>query len=171
MMRTRFVTSAIEAVKLARSRVNADGGATLLEFAFSGVILFTLVFGIMVISITLYSYHFVSEAARDGVRYAMVRGSSCSTYGSFGSDCPISAASAVQTYVRSLGFPGINTSNISVSTTWSTNGSAWTSSPASHNDPGDYVKVVVSYQLPVSIPFVSSRTLTMGSTAETIISD
>jgi Flp pilus assembly protein TadG len=171
MMSTRSPRAAVEAVKLARSRVKEDGGATLVEFAFSGVILFTLVFGIMVISIVLYSYHFVSEAAREGVRYAMVRGSGCSSYGSFGSDCPITAASAVQTYIQDLGFPGIKPSNLSVTTTWSTNGSAWTSSPAAHNDPGDYVKVVVSYQLPVSIPFVGSRSLTMNSTAETIISD
>jgi Flp pilus assembly protein TadG len=145
-------------------------GASLVEFALSATVLMTLVFGVMAMSMALYSYHFISEAAREGTRYAMVRGSSCSTYGKFTTACPVSA-SQVQTYVKGLGFPGITASNMTVTTTWPTTGSACTPNSSPCDNPGNLVKVVVSYQLPLSIPFIPNRTLTMTSSSQMVISD
>jgi len=150
--------------------VCSERGSSLVEFALSASILMTLVFGVMVMSMALYSYHFISEAAREGTRYAMVRGSSCSTYGRFTTGCGATPAQ-VQTYVQGLGFPGITAGNMTVTTTWPTTGSACTPTAIPCDNPGNLVKVVVSYQFPLTIPFVPARTLTMTSTSQMVISD
>jgi Flp pilus assembly protein TadG len=148
----------------------SDSGSSLVEFALSASILMTLVFGVMVMSMALYSYHFISEAAREGTRYAMVRGSSCSTYGKFTTGCGATPAQ-IQTYVQGLGFPGITAGNMTVTTTWPTTGAACTPTAIPCNNPGNLVKVVVSYQFPLTIPFVPARTLTMTSSSQMVISD
>ena len=146
-------------------------GSALVEFALSVTIMATLLFGTMAMSMALYSYHFIAEAAREGSRYAMVRGSSCTTYSGFTSSCPATPAQ-IQTYVRSLSFPGINPNQMTVTTIWPTTGSTCTPSAAPNcNNPGNLVQVTVSYQLPVSIPFVPARTLTMSSRSQMVIAD
>ena len=163
----RYSANSEVAARLARS----CDGSSIVEFALSAMIFLSLMFGVMIMSIALYSYHFTAEAARAGVRYAMVRGSSCATYGNFSSNCPVTTSAQIQTYVRTLNFPGITTSNIAVTATWPTTGAACTPSASPCNNPGNLVVVKVTYTLPLSIPFVSSRTLTMNSTAQTIIAD
>ncbi len=147
-----------------------EHGSALVEFALSIMILLSLIFGVMAMSLALYSYHFISDVAREGTRYAMVRGSSCSTYGGGLANCPATSAE-IQTYVRGISFPGIESSNMTVTTTWSTNGTTWSSTPTSNNAPGDLVKVVVSYQFPLAIPRLALRTLTMTSTSQMVIAD
>jgi Flp pilus assembly protein TadG len=139
-------------------KVGSEQGTALVEFAFSGVILLTLVFGVIAMSMAVYSYHLISDAAREGTRYAIVRGSECSTYDAL-PQCPASA-SDVQFYVQNLGFPGIRPDQMNVTTTWP-NG----------NSPGNLVQVTVTYTLPLIIPFVPKQTLTMTSTSEMVISD
>ena len=152
-------------------RARGERGSALVEFALSATILLTLVFGVMIMSLALYSFHFIAEAAREGTRYAIVRGSSCSSYGKFTSTCPVTTSAQVQTYVRSLGLPGINPNNMTVTTTWPTTGSTCSPSLLPCNNPGNLVHVTVSYQLPLSIPFLSARTLTMTSSSQMVISD
>jgi Flp pilus assembly protein TadG len=163
-----------EALRHARS----ERGLALVEFALSVTILFTLVFGVTAMSTALYTYHFVSEAAREGSRYVMVRGSSCATYGKFASDCPMSTTnttlnpSPVQAYVRGLGYPGINPANMTVSTTFSKYPAGGACAPlATCNNPGDLVTVIATYTYVLSIPFVPTRTLTMSSSSKMIIAD
>ena len=148
-----------------------DCGSALVEFAVCSTILLSLTFGILTSCLALYCYHFISDAAREGTRYAIVRGSSCSTNGNFTSDCPIASSAAVQTYLRSLTLPGIPSSYLTSTTTWSVDGTHWSSAPTNYNAPGDIVKVTVNYSLPLAIPFVSTRTLSMSSTAQMIIAD
>ena len=148
-----------------------ERGSSLVEFALSSIILLTLVFGVIAMCMALYTYHFISDAAREGTRYAMVRGSSCSTYGHFASNCPVTTSTQVQTYVRGLSFPGINSNNMTVATTWPTTGSACTPSTAPCNNPGNLVHVTVTYAFPLSIPFASAMTLTMTSSSQMVISD
>ena len=139
-------------------------GQTLVETGLSLAILFTMLFALIETGMALYSYNFVSESAREGSRYAMVRGSSCT------SPCTAATAASVQTYVQSLGYPGLNSSNVTVTTTWPDTGSSCTPSVTPCNNPGNNVVVKVTYAFPWSIPFLPSRTLTMGSTSEVIIS-
>jgi Flp pilus assembly protein TadG len=144
-----------------------EEGSAIVETAFSVALLLVIVFGIAEISLALYSYHFISEAAREATRYAIVRGSSCA---GFPSACPATAAN-IQNYVENLGYPGIDPDNMTVTTAWSPYpaGTACTPS-ASCNNPGNQVQVTVQYQLPLTIPFLPSRTATMSSTSQMVIS-
>jgi Flp pilus assembly protein TadG len=150
-----------------RRIVGAEEGATMVEFAMSSIILFTLVFGVIAICLALYSYNVTAEAAREATRYAIVRGSACSP--STFSDCNVTSAQ-LQTYVRGLGFPGINPSSLTATATWPTTGSACFPSVTPCNNPGNRVNVTVQYTFPLAIPFVPSQTLTMSSTSAMYIS-
>ena len=152
--------------KLKQHHLYSEDGAAILETALSAMILVSLVFGIIETSMALYAYHFTAEAAREGTRYAIVRGSSCS--GS-SSGCP-AQASDVQSYVGGLAFPGINPAAITVMTTWPTMGASCTPSSNPCNNPGNIVVVTVDYRFPLSIPFIPSSTLNMTSTSEMVIS-
>ena len=146
-------------------------GAAALEFALSCVVLFPLLFGVLILCIGLYSYLYISDAAREACRYAMVRGSACSTNSGFGSACPASGTD-VQNFVRSLGFPGIKPSNLTVTANWSANGgTTWSATNTSHNVAGDLVRVVITYQYFLSVPYVPRQTFSMTSSAQTVISD
>jgi Flp pilus assembly protein TadG len=145
--------------------LRGEDGATLVETAISAVLLFTILFGIFEFGIALYSYNVVSESAREATRFAIVRGSTCGLT----TPCPATAAN-VQSYVRGLSFPGIKSTSMTVTTVWPTTGSACTPSASPCNNQGNLVKVTVSYQFPLNIPFVRSRTLTMTSASQMVIS-
>jgi Flp pilus assembly protein TadG len=152
------------ALRIGRA-LRVEAGATLVEFALTSIILFTLVFGVIAICLALYSYNVTAEAAREATRYAIVRGSKCTTF----ADCKIDQP-GLQTYVQGLGFPGINPSALTVTATWPTTGVNCFPSVTPCNNPGNKVKVTVQYTFPLVIPFVPSRTLTMSSTSQMRIS-
>jgi Flp pilus assembly protein TadG len=134
-----------------------ESGSSLVEFAITSTILFMLVFGVMAICLALYSYNVVSEAAREATRYAIVRGSACTK------TVPCKATSGqIETYVQNLGFPGIAPTSLTV-----TSDCCW---PNGDKNPGSPVKVTVQYTFPLAIPFVPTRTLTMSSTSQMLIS-
>lgn len=137
----------------------------MVEFALSASVLFMLLIGLMKICLAVYTYHFVSEASRETVRYAMVHGSSASS--------PVSTNDQIQTFARSLGYPGIVSSKLTTTTTWDTYPTAGKScTPSSTcNNPGNIITVKVSYAFPLSIPFMASRTLNMSSTSAMVISN
>ena len=143
----------------ARKLLRQEGSGSL-EFALSAVILLTLVLGIMQMSLAVYTYHVISEAAREGTRYAMVRGDTCTV-----------SASQIQSYVKSIGLPAIQSSNMTVTTTYSDYPAGSGCTPnANCANPGNMVTVKVVYAFPFSIPFVPSSTLSMTSTSAMVIS-
>jgi Flp pilus assembly protein TadG len=148
------------------SRLAAEEGSTLVETPIVLTTFLGLFLGIVMICQALYAYDFTAEAARLGARYAIVRGSACT---SFATACPASAAD-IQTYVRGLGFPGIVTSNINVTTTWPTTGSTCTPSSSPCNNPGNQVQVKVQYTDNLNIPFLRALNLTFSSTSKMVIS-
>jgi Flp pilus assembly protein TadG len=106
-----------------------ERGSTLVEIALTITVLLTLIFGVIEVGLMLYTYHFVSYAAREGTRYAIVRGSTCS---GFSSACP-ATASDIQNYVSNLGFPGIDIVSSDVSVSWasySQSSATWTTCTA-----------------------------------------
>jgi Flp pilus assembly protein TadG len=158
-----------------RSFRSAEDGATLVEMALASSILFSVVFGIIIMSLGLYSYDFVADAARMGARYAMVRGSYCTGY----SDCGVTEAQ-IQTYVRGLAYPGINPNNLTVTAAWynvnRASGTTTTislcanSNPTNCNVPGkNTAEVKVVYTYPLNIPFWRSTTLSMSSISQLLI--
>jgi Flp pilus assembly protein TadG len=107
-----------------------------------------LIFGIVSLAMTVYTYSFLSNAARDAVRYAIVHGSK--------STSP-ATSDVIQTFVRNEA-KGLKASAIGVSTSWSPN-----------NNPGSTVNVQVSYSYQPFYPF-NSVTLPLSSSAQMVIS-
>jgi Flp pilus assembly protein TadG len=147
----------------------AEEGATLIEAAVGLVIILALFIGLLEICLALYASHFVADAAREASRYAIVRGSmSCSTTPNL-SNCDVTS-DEVQTWVRSLGYPGINPQQLTVTATWPSSGSDCYPSTSPCNNPGNLVKVDVNYAFPLVIPFWKNPTINLRSASEMVIS-
>jgi len=147
----------------------SEEGSAIMETAMSFLMLLSFLLVIMETGFLLYSYHFISEAAREGTRYAIVRGrsagSDCASYGSLA--CHASSAD-VQNYVKNLGF--LNPTNMTVSPAWSAFASGSTCPTTGPCDsPGNLVTVQVQYNFTLSIPVIPTKTYTLSSTAAMII--
>ncbi len=134
-----------------------------------------ILFAVFDFSIAFYTYHYVSDAAREGTRYAIVRGSQCSSY-SKTTPCP-ATADEIASYVKGLEYPGIDATNMTVSTSWlsqsgpSGSGNTWSAcGSGTCNKPGNQVKVTITYQFPLDIPLWAQRTLSIGSSSAMVIS-
>jgi len=151
-----------------------ERGSELIEFATASTILFTFIFGIMIIAEVGYTYHFTSYAAREATRYAIVRGSTWSgtACSSIPTNCDATSAD-VLAFVQSIVTPGISPSStfLSVTTTWpgiTPAGTACTTTNGSNN-PGCLVKVQVSYSFRYNTPILPMSTLAMKSTSQAAI--
>jgi len=160
-----------------RAWLVGDCGSNLIEYALTVIIFFLMFLGVVDFGRALYTYHFVSSAARTAARWAAVNGSTCNNDGS----C-VNPASAndVQNYVKSIAPTPIDTSSggcggsgclLTTATwqapQWTTASGAPCNSPL--NSPGCTVKVTVSYQFTFAAPLVRVTTLPMSSTAEMVI--
>ena len=151
-----------------------ERGDSLVEFGISISVLLMSVFGVIDCARAIYTYHFVSYAAQEGARYAMVRGedwsSSCASATSYG--C-IASASNVSTYVQSLTPLGITASKVTVTTTWpqttATGSSTGCNTAATQNAKGCLVKVNVSYSFKFMLPYLPTGSLAMASTSDEVI--
>jgi Flp pilus assembly protein TadG len=136
-------------------------GQSLVEFSLAAGVLFMAIIGLMNTCLAVYSYHFVSYAARAGSRYASMHG--------YTSSSP-AAQSDVQSYVRGLIYPGIKATSLTVTTTWSVYPSGGTCTPsATCNNPGNLATVRVQYSLNLSIPKMITKQLVVSSTSAVII--
>jgi Flp pilus assembly protein TadG len=154
------VRSLFHRVKQRRKPALAAGedGSALIELAVTLPALFALLFCFMEMCLAFYSYDMISDAARQGTRYAMFRGTSCTT--ASGSSCTVTATQ-VNTFVSGLSTPNSAAGTISVNTTF----------PSGNEATGSLVKVQVTYTFPIKMPFVPSNSLTLVSTSETTIVD
>jgi Flp pilus assembly protein TadG len=132
-----------------RDGVQSSRGQVMAEFALVLTPCLMLIFGIINFALALYCYDFVCYSAQEAARYATVHGATGS---------PVVAASDVQSYVNTLVAGVLNTSHVSVSTTWSPN-----------NSPGGVVTVTVSYSYPPLTSLVSSVTIPLTRTAAMVI--
>ncbi|MGA7926033.1 MAG: TadE/TadG family type IV pilus assembly protein [Candidatus Sulfotelmatobacter sp.] len=164
-------------------------GHSLVETALCMVLLFILVFGVIDLCLALYSYHSLSEVARDATRYAIVHGSASGNSNpntvstevacpSASSDptasteyCTASAAN-IATYVAARYAQTLG--KVTVTPTWSAVPLSWATSPpacapsTSCNNPGNLVQVQVKYAFTPLGPFFPA--VTMSSTSQMIIS-
>ena len=154
------------AIRCSRPRVRSEEGSSLVEMALTMIILLMILFGLIEMCLALYTYHFISDAAREGSRYAIVHGSQCQVSGV---SCT-ATTTQIQNYVENLGFPGINPANMTVTTTWTAYPAGATCMALACNGPGDLVTVTVSYNFPLAIPFVPASILAMSSTSSMVIS-
>ena len=127
-----------------------DVGTALVEFGLVIVVFFMFVFGVMDFGRALYAYHFVSNAACEATRYAIVRGST--------STSPVTATE-IETYVKSITPEGIDPNSLTVSTTWSPD-----------NAPGSSVKVQVSDDFRLMTPVLTSYQVDLSYSSQMVIS-
>jgi Flp pilus assembly protein TadG len=176
--------------RAALQRLQPQRGSAAVEFALIVIVLMTMVLGIMDFGRALYAYHFVSHAAKTAARWAAVNGDACTNDGSC--TAPVSCSSGgcttctagclsaqsgdIQNYVMMITPPGINTSVLNTTATWTTDAnspSVCTQAVGGigpyDNYPGCTVQVQVSYQFTFLFPLVSNKTLTLSSTSEMVI--
>jgi Flp pilus assembly protein TadG len=139
-----------------KSIARCENGESLVSFAVTLPILLSFVFGLTQICLAFYTHEFISDAAREGTRYAIVHGSTCETSG--GATCTASAAN-VNSYVSGLSLPNLGGGTMTVNTTY----------PDGSNVPGDRVKVNITYTFPYKIPFVTTTPMSITTNSEMYI--
>jgi Flp pilus assembly protein TadG len=143
-------------------KLKAEDGNNLIEYALTFMFFMSMVLGIVDFSRALYSYHFLSDAAREATRWAAVRGATCTNDGS----CTAAASSAdVIAYVTNITPPGLNLADLTTTPSWPGTGNC----PGVNNNPGCPVNVTVSYQFNFVVPFIRTTPLTLSSSSEMII--
>lgn len=171
-----------------RTALRQDSGATLVEMGLGMMVFMAFFFGVIQFCYGLYVYNYVGEAARQGSRFAIVRGSQCAQNLNSTSWCsPYSANTGttgadgndISSFVQGLGFPGMAKNKITVTTnwytgtvsaphTWSTT-ACTTGGTITCNAPGNAVKVTVSYPVPIGIPFAPNVAFTATSASQMVI--
>jgi Flp pilus assembly protein TadG len=153
-------------------RLALEQGSSLVEFALVVVIFMSMVLGIMDFGRALYSYHFVSHAAREATRYAAVRGSTCTLDGSCtndGSCATVATLTCLPTYVTNNAPPGIDTTKITTTPNWPVQANGPAVCKNKKNAPGCTVEVQVSYSFSFLFPLVHTGAVTLSSTSEMVI--
>lgn len=186
-------------VKKLRYLCREQRGQAMPEFAFTAVVILTLLFGIMELGRAMYVDHFISTAAQNATRYAIVRGSSwagttpggsCKS-STTGFDCWASATD-IKNYITSNVPPGISTDTtiLTVTPTFCGNVNspnpgctAWSDSTASasgvdctansttalQDNPGCLIQVTVTYKFNFLVGLFPKSSLTFTATSEQII--
>ncbi|MGC1679078.1 MAG: TadE/TadG family type IV pilus assembly protein [Candidatus Binataceae bacterium] len=122
-----------------------NSGQATTEFAIVGAVFLTLLLGMIEFSAAMYAYDFVSYAASQTARYAMVRG---------GTSTSPATLSQLQTYAQSLA-TGLNTANLSTTAVWTPN-----------NQPGSLVNVTVQYHFQFAGGLFPSATFPFTDTVQ-----
>lgn len=115
---------------------NPEQGSALIEFVLVAFVLFLLIFGIVEMERMLLVYTTLANAARGGVRYAIVHGSDRSGSGVNGPSTSSSHTNIDNTVKALAGTGALNTANLQITVTYT---------PSSSNAPGTLVSVRVVY--------------------------
>lgn len=130
-----------------------ERGQTIVETALCMTILLVAIFSIIDFTRALFVYHFVSYAAQQGSRYAMVRGAdwsdtpNCTTTTMV--DCRANT-NEIKAYILTLVPPGLKSSNVAVSSSFpggtpTTPSASQCTGSNSSQSAGCLVKVQVTY--------------------------
>jgi Flp pilus assembly protein TadG len=123
-------------------------GTVIVESAISMVLFMMLLFGIIEGGRMVWTYNTLAYVAREGTRYATVRGSS---------SLSPATVSSIETYVKGRAV-GLDPTKMTVLTTWTPNNSA-----------GKFVQVVVNYQYSMSTTLFVAAPFQMTSTSRTVV--
>jgi Flp pilus assembly protein TadG len=138
-------------MKKVRASKKDDQGVSVLEFGLVVLVFYAFVFGVMDFGRALYSYHFVSHAAREATRYAIVHGAQSSD--------PATANDIAQ-YVKNITPNGIDPNAITVSATWSPD-----------NTPGSNVRIQVQDNFHFVMPLLLTTHMNLSSASQMVISN
>lgn len=144
---------------------NGEAGSALVEFALASVVILTVLFGIIDMGRALYAYDWVSDAARRGTRYAMVRGTSSCPGPARLPDCK-AGPPQITAYVESNAF-GLDHSAVTVTSACWPPAHAFTAPPCA---PGKTVEVTVQYKFAFISPLISHHAWTMTSSSMRTVS-
>jgi Flp pilus assembly protein TadG len=129
-------------------RSRSERGSAMVEGALCLTVFLVMVFGIMDFGRAVFAYNSISWAAREGARYAIVRGSSSGHQ---------ATATDVKNYVLSRTV-GMVSSDLGISTTWTPDASA-----------GSTVSVAVTYSFTPFGPYMPVGPWNLKSTSKMII--
>ncbi len=141
-----------------------ERGTVLVEFALLSTLLLMMIFGILETSRAVYTFHLVSNAARLGARYAIVRGSTCAQTLP---GCSAATPDEIQAYVRSIS-PAIDPNALSVTTTWANGVGCVGGAP--NQAAGCIVTVAASYTFQSVLPLLNLTTVPISSQSAMVIS-
>jgi Flp pilus assembly protein TadG len=136
-------------------RRHGQRGSGLPEMAIVASALLLLILGIIDFGRAMYTYSFVAQLARQGARWAIVRGSGCTVL----DNCDATSAE-VQTYVRSLSSGMTNASKITASLAL----------PNSCQSTGCAVVVTVTYPFSFLTGVLPGAAFNMSSSSQMVIS-
>ena len=143
-----------------------ERGTTILESAVMISALLVMMFGVVGFGTALYTYHFISNTAREATRWASVRGATC---GGLSGGCPAKDTD-VDAYVQNLSAGiGLDPTKVTTTTTWVAPPNNLAICASQHNSPGCVVKVRVQYSFQFLFPLLPSG-FTMQSTSQMVIS-
>jgi Flp pilus assembly protein TadG len=158
-------------------KLKGEDGNNLIEYALVFMLFMSMLLGIVDFSRALYSYHFLSDAAREATRWAAVNGAACgapsssnpagdnSCNGVGGMNNGTASESDIQAYVTNITPPGVDTTKLTTTASWPGTGAVC----AVPKNPGCPVDVQVSYQFTFVVPFIRTTPLTLSSSSEMII--
>jgi Flp pilus assembly protein TadG len=127
--------------RFAAIRTNEQGTA-LVEFAIAAPTFIFLLFALLDFGRAMYIYDLTGDAVKVGARYAIVRGTTCSSISPHVMPCP-AAASDVSSYIQSQ-YSTI--SGWTINTTWGPGaGIVCPTGSSSYDAPGCLVKVSITY--------------------------
>jgi Flp pilus assembly protein TadG len=142
-----------------------ERGVSLPETAIVMAVLLALMFGIMDFGRALYTYSTVAQLARQGARWAVVRGSNCTVYASA---CPAQSGSTdIQPYIRSISAGGMDANSINAQLNFTTP----CSNNKTTNQAGCTASVTVSYRFNFLLPWMPSSSINMSSTSAMVIAN
>jgi Flp pilus assembly protein TadG len=155
-----------------KNRRHRERGSALAETAVVMTVLLMLMFGIIDFGRALYTYSFVAQLAREGARWAIVRGGSCTLLTTPSGTCPAkSGTTDIQPYIQSLNEGATNASSIAATLSWQPPPSDIGCSTAGSNAPGCMAVVTVTYPFTFMLPFLPKAGIPMSSTSQMVISN
>jgi Flp pilus assembly protein TadG len=125
-----------------------QAGSVVIETAITLLLFMMLLFGVIEGARMMWTYNTLAFVAREGTRYATVRGAT--------SLSPATVAT-IETYVKDRAV-GLDPAKMTVLTTWTPNNSA-----------GKFVQVVVNYEYYMSTTLFVSGPLQLTSTSRTVV--
>jgi Flp pilus assembly protein TadG len=128
-----------------RTLLCSQRGSALVEFAITGLLFFALIFAIFEASRAIYHYNIIASVAREGTRFAAVRGSQSGR---------VASRADIQAFVRSRALGLDPTVNVNWSPT---------------NDPGAIIEVRVRHTFTTIVPLAGVPNMNMSSTARSIM--
>jgi Flp pilus assembly protein TadG len=171
-------------ISVSFSHRRSERGASLVEYAFVVILFLALIFGVSGFGHALFVYHHLNNAAKEGTRYAAVRGYTCSNDSSCvagnsatGITGPTTTAD-VQAYVQTITPASIDSTSLiitvcgvqgasacaasgpAVCTTNITDGSGNIIQAKEANYPGCTVSVQVAYAYNFIFPLIPQTTTT-----------